>query len=85
MQSVNVVAIETVPDVIAGERGHGPMISLADHLLSHVILPFCPGHLGVRRQVLVEDDNRELQRSMCLRVVSRLRLPLTLGATAAAG
>lgn len=47
MQSVNVVAIETVPDVIAGERGHGPMISLADHLLSHVILPFCPGHLGV--------------------------------------
>ena len=40
------------------------MVPLADHLFSDVIFPFRPVHLGIGRDVFVEDDNREIQAAV---------------------
>ena len=72
MHSINVVAVQTVPDVLSAQSGHGPVVSLADHLFSYVIFPFPPIHLRIGRDVLVQDDDREFQASADL--VSRSTL-----------
>ena len=40
------------------------MVPLADHLFSDVIFPFRPVHLGIGRDVFVEDDDREIQAAV---------------------
>ena len=72
MHSINVVAVQTVPDVLSAESGHRPVVSLADHLFSHVIFPFLPIHLRIGREVLVQDDDREIQAAAHLEVTSTL-------------
>ena len=47
MKPVDLVAVEAIPDVFTGEGGHRPMVALADHLLSDMIFPFLPVHLGI--------------------------------------
>ena len=73
MHSINVVAVQTVPDGLPTQSGHGPVVTLADHLFSHVIFPFPPFHLRIGREVLVQDDDREIQ------AVAHLELTSTLG------
>ena len=61
MKSIDMIAIEAIPDVFAGQRGHGPMVPLADHLLSYMIFPLPPVHMGIWRDVFIQDDDREIQ------------------------
>jgi len=64
VHAVDVVAVQAVPDVLPRQSGHRPVVPLADHLLSHVIFPFRPVHLGIGRDVFVEDDDREIQAAV---------------------
>ena len=64
VHSINVVAVQTVPDVFPAQSSHGPVVPLADHLFSHVIFPFLPIHLRIGRDVLVQDDDREIQAAV---------------------
>ena len=72
MHSINVVAVQTVPDVFPAQSGHGPVVPLADHLFSHVIFPFLPIHLRIGRDVLVQDDDREIQAAAHFELTSTL-------------
>ena len=53
------------------------MVPLADHLFSYVIFPFRPVHLGIGRDVFVEDDDREIQAVMHFESAVTLGPPLT--------
>ena len=72
MHSINVVAVQTVPDVFPAQSSHGPVVPLADHLFSHVIFPFLPIHLRIGRDVFVQDDDREIQATAHFKSISTL-------------
>ena len=77
VHAVDFVAIKAVPDVLPGQCGHGPVVPLADHLFSDVIFPFRPVHLGIGRDVFVEDDDREIQAVMHFESAVTLGPPIT--------
>ena len=61
MGAINVVALQAVPEVFTRQCGHRPVITLADHLLSDLILPLGPFHLWVGGDAVVQDDYGEIQ------------------------
>ena len=70
MGAINVVALQAVPNVLARQCGHRPVITLADHLLSDLILPLDPFQLWVGGDAVVQDDYGEIQG---LKAVARQR------------
>ena len=57
--TINLVAVQAIPDIGTRQGCHRPMIAFAFHFFSVRIFPICPRDLGIFINVSAQNDNRE--------------------------